>query len=233
MQIDMTSADQRAVGGLRHYMNLVFGWMSLGLAVTGGCGAYMASDPRMIMNLTQNHVLFYGLLIAQVSIVLLLSFMVKSMSASTAKFAFLFYAALTGVTMSTIFLVFTSGSIASTFFVTAAVFGAMSFYGYVTKADLTAMGSLLMMGLFGLILASVVNVWLRSPAVQWATTYIGILIFTGLTAYDTQKIKEMYQSGADGTELETKAAILGALALYLDFINLFFELLQIFGSRRD
>ncbi len=229
----MTSADQRAVGGLRHYMNLVFGWMSLGLAVTGGCGAYMASDPRMIMNLTQNHVLFYGLLIAQVSIVLLLSFMVKSMSASTAKFAFLFYAALTGVTMSTIFLVFTSGSIASTFFVTAAVFGAMSFYGYVTKADLTAMGSLLMMGLFGLILASVVNVWLRSPAVQWATTYIGILIFTGLTAYDTQKIKEMYQSGADGTELETKAAILGALALYLDFINLFFELLQIFGSRRD
>jgi FtsH-binding integral membrane protein len=233
MQIDMTSADQRAVGGLRHYMNLVFGWMSLGLAVTGGCGAYMASDPRMIMNLTQNHVLFYGLLIAQVGIVLLLSFMVKSMSASTAKFAFLFYAALTGVTMSTIFLVFTSGSIASTFFVTAAVFGAMSFYGYVTKADLTAMGSLLMMGLFGLILASVVNVWLRSPAVQWATTYIGILIFTGLTAYDTQKIKEMYQSGADGTELETKAAILGALALYLDFINLFFELLQIFGSRRD
>jgi len=233
MQIDMTSADQRAVGGLRHYMQLVFGWMSLGLAVTGACGAYMASDPHMIVNLMRNHVLFYGLMIAQVGIVMVLSFMVKSMEASTAKFAFLFYAALTGVTMSVIFLVFTSSSIASTFFLTAGVFGLMSAYGYFTKADLTTLGNLCLMGLLGIILASVVNIWLHSPAVQWATTYIGILIFTGLTAYDTQKIKRLYSSEADGTDLETKAAILGALTLYLDFVNLFLMLLQFFGNRRN
>jgi FtsH-binding integral membrane protein len=155
------------------------------------------------------------------------------MEVSTAKFAFLFYAALTGVSLSVIYLVYTSESIAGTFFLTGGLFGIMSAYGYMTKTDLTSMGNLCFMALIGLVLASIVNIWLHSPAIMWATTYIGILVFTGLTAYDSQKIKAMYDSASDGSDVETKSAILGALALYLDFINLFLSLLRAFGRRRD
>jgi FtsH-binding integral membrane protein len=233
MSIDQSPALTRAESGVQHFMHMVFGWMSLGLVVTGACAAYMASDPQRIVNLVHNRGLFYLLLGAEFGLVIFLSAWVARMEASTAKFAFLFYAALTGVTMSVVYLRYTSGSIASTFFLTAGVFGAMSAYGYVTKADLTTIGNMCFMGLLGIILASVVNFWLRSPAVEWATTYIGILVFTGLTAYDTQKIKAIYQPADDGTELETKEAILGALALYLDFINLFLKLLSATGKRRD
>ena len=223
----------RAEAGLRHFMHMVYGWMSLGLFVTGACGAYMASNPQMIVNLIHNTVLFYGIMIAELGLVLVLSAWISKMDISTAKFAFLFYAALTGVSMSVVYLVYTSQSIASTFFLTAGLFGIMSAYGYATKTDLTTMGNLCFMGLIGLILASVVNIWLHSPAIMWATTYIGILIFTGLTAYDSQKIKAMYDVSSDGTDVETKSAILGALALYLDFINLFLSLLRATGRRRD
>jgi hypothetical protein len=233
MNIDQTAVLPRAETGLRHFMHMVYGWMSLGLFVTGACGAYMASDPRMIVNLVHTSFLFYGLMIAEVGLVLVLSAWIGRMEVSTAKFAFLFYAALTGVTLSTVYLVYTSQSIASTFFLTAGLFGVMSAYGYATKTDLTTMGNFLYMALIGLILATVVNIWLHSPAITWATTYIGILIFTGLTAYDSQKIKRMYDASSDGTDIETKSAILGALALYLDFINLFLSLLRATGRRRD
>jgi FtsH-binding integral membrane protein len=233
MDMNQTAVLPRAEAGLRHFMHMVYGWMSLGLLVTGACGAYMASDPRMIVNLVHNPILFYGLMFGELGLVMLLSAAVARMEASTAKFAFLFYAALTGVSLSTVYLVYTSQSIASTFFLTAGVFGIMSAYGYTTKTDLTSMGNLLLMALIGLVLASLVNIWLHSAAIQWATTYIGILVFTGLTAYDSQKIKALYRAGSDGTDEETKGAILGALALYLDFINLFLSLLRATGKRRD
>lgn len=233
MDINQSVVLPRAETGLRHFMHMVFGWMSLGLLVTGACGAYMASDPRMILNLIHTPILFYGLMIAELGLVLVLSMWVAKMDVSTAKFAFLFYAALTGVTMSVVYLTYTGASIASTFFLTAGLFGIMAAYGYTTKADLTTMGNLCFMALIGLILASVVNIWLHSPAIMWITTYIGILIFTGLTAYDAQKIKAMYDASTDGSEIETKSAILGALALYLDFINLFLSLLRATGRRRD
>ncbi|MDE2144025.1 MAG: Bax inhibitor-1/YccA family protein [Elusimicrobia bacterium] len=233
MDMNQTTVLPRAETGLRHFMHMVYGWMSLGLFVTGACGAYMASDPRMIVNLVHNPILFYGLMLGELGLVLFLSAAVARMEASTAKFAFLFYAALTGVSLSTVYLAYTAQSIASTFFLTAGLFGVMAAYGYMTKTDLTTIGNILFMALIGIVLASVVNIWLHSAAIQWATTYIGILVFTGLTAYDSQKIKAIYRPGSDGSEEETKGAILGALALYLDFINLFLSLLRATGKRRD
>ena len=231
MDINETAVLPRAEAGVRHFMHMVYGWMSLGLLVTAACAAYMTSDPRMIVNLVHNPLLYLGLIAAEFGLVIFLSGWVASMEAATAKFAFLFYAALTGVTLSVIFLRYTSESIASTFFITAGTFGAMSAYGYLTKADLTTVGNLCFMALIGLILASVANIWLHSAAISWIATYAGILIFTGLTAYDTQKIKALYQPGAD--DLETKSAISGALSLYLDFINLFLSILRATGRRRD
>lgn len=216
----------------RSFIQKVYAWMSLGLAVTGACALYMASDPRMIMALVQTRPLFYGLMIAEFGLVIYLSGWVKTMEVGTARFAFLFYAALTGVTISVIFLIYTSGSIATTFFIAAGLFSAMSAYGYATKTDLTSMGNFCMMGLLGIILASVVNWWMRSPAVEWAVSYLGILIFVGLTAYDTQKIKAMNIIGNAGTDEDAKEAISGALTLYLDFLNLFLSLLRATGRRR-
>lgn len=216
----------------RSFITKVYGWMSAGLAATGACALYMASDPRMIVNLVQNKLLFYGLIIGELVLVMWLSAAARRMEAATATFLFLFYSALNGITMSVIFLVYTSGSIASTFFLTAGLFGIMSLYGYTTKTDLTSAGNFLFMALIGLILASLVNWWLQSPALYWITTYAGILIFTGLTAYDTQKIKALHAAG-ESDELATKAAILGALTLYLDFINLFLMLLRVMGRRRN
>jgi len=192
----------------------------------------MASDPQMILNLVRIPFLFMGLLVAELLLVVALAGWVAKMEASTAKFAFLFYAALTGVTTSVIFLRYTNGSIASTFFLTAGMFGALCLYGYTTKRDLTSVGNLCIMCLLGMIMASVVNFWLHSPMMYWITTYCGIVIFSGLTAYDAQKIKAIYRPADDGTEAETKEAILGALALYLDFINLFLKLLSATGKRR-
>ncbi|MBI5246966.1 MAG: Bax inhibitor-1/YccA family protein [Elusimicrobia bacterium] len=217
----------------RSFIQKVYAWMSLGLAVTGACALYMASDPRMIVALVQTKILFYGLMLAELGLVVYLSGWVKTMDVGTARFAFLFYSALSGVTLSVIFLIYTRGSIASTFFMTAGMFGAMSAYGYMTKTDLTSMGNFCMMGLLGIILASVVNWFVQSTAVEMVTSYLGILIFVGLTAYDTQKIKAMNTLGNDGTDEDGKEAISGALMLYLDFINLFLSLLRATGRRRD
>ena len=217
----------------RSFIQKVYGWMCTGLLVTGACAAYMASDEQMIRNLVGNRMLFYGLLIAELGLVFWLAGWVERMEASTAKFAFLFYSALNGVTMSVIFLIYTRGSIANAFFLTAGLFGVMSAYGYMTKTDLTSVGNFCFMGLLGIIMASVANWWLKSPAIEWFTTYAGILIFIGLTAYDTQKIKRLNKIGNEGTDEDTKEAISGALTLYLDFVNLFLKLLSATGKRRD
>jgi FtsH-binding integral membrane protein len=232
MDISQPSVVSASEAGVRGFMHRVFSWMAAGLAVTGACSLYMAAHPQMILNMVRNPVMFWGLMIAELGLVFFLSGWVSKMEAATAKFAFLFYAALTGISLSVVFLAYTGASIANTFFVTAGAFGLLAAYGWLTKTDLTSIGNLAGMALMGIILASVVNFWLRSPGLDWAVTYIGILVFTALTAYDTQKIKQIYRDGA-GDEEETKEAILGALALYLDFINLFLDLLRLFGSRRD
>jgi FtsH-binding integral membrane protein len=170
--------------------------------------------------------------VAQLGLVVYLSGWIQNMSASKAMGIFILYSGLTGLTFSFIFLAYTMSSIASTFMVTAGTFAAMSIYGYTTKKDLTSWGSFLFMGLIGIIIASVVNIFLGSETIYWLVTYAGVLIFVGLTAYDTQKIKEMNILGNEGTEEDTKEAISGALRLYLDFINLFLMLLRIMGDRR-
>jgi len=217
----------------RTFIQKVYAWMSVGLAVTGGCALGMASDPQMIVALTQNKILLYGLLIAEFGLVIALAGWIQKMEVNTARFAFLFYSALTGVTISVIFLRYTDASIANAFFMTGGMFALMSGYGYATKTDLTSMGNFMFMGLVGVILASLVNWWVKSPAIDWALSIMSALIFTGLTAYDTQKIKAMNIIGNAGTDEDHKEAISGALTLYLDFINLFLSLLRLTGKRRD
>ena len=234
--------------GLRAYMLGVYNYMALGLGITGVLAlatAYFATtqDPSQAvaqfgngMMLSQLGAVLYGsplkwvVMLAPLAMVFFLSFRIQSMSASTAQTTFWIYAALMGVSLSSIFLVYTGGSIARVFFVTAASFGALSLYGYTTKKDLSGWGSFLFMGLIGVILASVVNIFLGSSALQFAISVIGVLVFAGLTAYDTQQIKEMYYEG-DGSEVAAKKSIMGALRLYLDFINLFLMLLSLFGNR--
>lgn len=223
--------------GLRAYMLKVYNLMALGLAITG-LAAYLAftfavSDGQLTAfgQAIYTSPLRWVVILAPLAFVFFLSFRINSMSVSAAQTTFWVYAALVGLSLSTIFLVYTQTSIVQTFFVTAASFGALSLYGYTTKRDLSAMGSFLIMGLFGLIIASVVNIFLASSAMQFAISVMGVLIFAGLTAYDTQRIKEMYFEG-DDVAVAGRKAIMGALTLYLDFINLFMFLLQFLGNRR-
>lgn len=209
----------------------VYNWMMVGLGLTALTAMLTASSPAIQRLVFGNQLVFFGLIIAELGMVIGLSAAIRRLSAFTATAIFLLYSALTGVTFGAIFLAYTRGSIGSAFFVTAGTFGVMSIYGYATKRDLTAWGSFLFMGLIGFILASVVNIWLHSAMIDWITTYIGIFIFVGLTAYDTQKLKVMAHAGLSGEE-QQKMAILGALTLYLDFINLFLLLLRAFGRRR-
>lgn len=210
----------------------VYSWMSLALGITGLISMLIASSETALRLIVGNSFVFYGLLIGEFLLVAYLSAVVEKLSASLATAVFLLYAALNGLTFSVIFVIYTSASISSTFYITAGTFALTSFYGYVTKSDLTKMGNLLIMALIGLILASIVNLFLQSAAFYWITTYIGVIIFVGLTAYDTQKIKNMNIIGNEGTEEDQKEAIMGALTLYLDFINLFLYLLRIFGRRK-
>lgn len=214
------------------FMSRVYGWMCLALVVTALVAAYTASSPDLIRLIFGNKLVFWGLILGELGLVVWLSAAVQRMSATTATMAFLGYAALNGLTMAAIFLLYTASSIGSTFLITAGTFGVMSVYGYFTKRDLTSLGNLLFMALLGLIIASVVNWFWSNSTLYWITTYAGVLIFTGLVAYDTQKIKNMNIIGNEGTEEDRKESIMGALALYLDFINLFLFLLRLFGSRR-
>ncbi|MFZ0131265.1 MAG: Bax inhibitor-1/YccA family protein [Desulfobacterales bacterium] len=216
------------------FLRSVYNWMAIGLALTGFVAFYVASSQTMQRIIFGNPIVFYGLIIGQLVMVFYLSARVQKMQASTATSLFVAYAALNGLTLSAIFLAYTSSSIASTFFVCAGTFVAASVYGYTTKKDLTSFGSFLFMGLIGIIIASVVNMFLRSSGMTMVISYIGVLLFTGLTVYDTQRLKNM--ALAQPADLEAgvvrKGAILGALSLYLDFINLFLMLLRIMGDRR-
>jgi FtsH-binding integral membrane protein len=219
--------------GLRSHMLRVYNYMSAGLAITGLVAFFfnqwVISSPEMIQ-LIYGSPLQWVIALSPLAFVLVLSFGINKMSFSAAQLTFWGFATVMGLSLSSIFMVYTGTSIARTFFITAATFGAMSLYGYTTKRDLTGMGSFLFMGLIGLIIASVVNIFLASSALAFGISVIGVLIFVGLTAYDTQKIKEMYLE-TDGTEVMGKKALMGALALYLDFINLFLMLLRLFGNR--
>jgi FtsH-binding integral membrane protein len=214
------------------FMRKVYAFMAAGLGATAITALLVASSATAVRFILMNRVVFYGLLLGELAMVWTFSSLVDRMSAVGAAGLFFAYAIVNGLTLSVIFLVYTMSSISSCFFVTAGTFGAMSIYGYLTKRDLTSMGNFMMMGLFGLIIASVVNLFLGSPMIYWATTFFGVLIFVGLTAYDTQKIKRLNVIGNAGTDADHKEAIHGALVLYLDFVNLFLYLLRLLGRRR-
>ena len=233
-----TRADTGIDEGLRAYMLKVYNLMALGLAITGlaawGSFNFAVADGQLTAfgQLIYASAFRWVVILAPLAMVFFLSFRINKMSVPAAQTAFWVYSGLVGLSLSTIFLVYTGESIVRTFFITATAFGGLSLYGYTTKRDLSAMGSFLVMGLFGLIIAMIVNIFLQSSAMQFAISAIGVLIFSGLTAYDTQNIKEMYYEGDDATVAGRKA-IMGALRLYLDFINLFMFLLQFLGNNRS
>ncbi len=215
-------------------MRNVYLWMTFALVMTGLTAAAVATQPQLIQAIFANKLVFWGLMIAELGLVFYLSARIMTMSFVTAGLSFAVYAILNGLTLSFIFLAYTMESISTTFFVTAGTFGAMSLVGYTTKRDLGTLGRILFMALIGVIIATLVNMFVHSSALQFAVSILGVLIFTGLTAYDTQKIKMMVtQSNALGEETVMKLALLGSLTLYLDFINLFLYLLRFFGSSRD
>lgn len=225
-------ADAAAIDqGLRAYMIGVYQFMALGVALTGVV-AYLVSATPAVAQLIFGTGLYWVAILAPLGLVLLLSFGINRMSAGTAQLVFWVYAALNGLSLAVIFMIYPIGDIARVFFISAATFGALSLYGYTTPRSLSAWGSFLFMGLVGVVIASLVNLFLQSSAMTFAISVIGVLVFAGLTAYDTQKIKEMYLE-ADDSETMGKKVIMGALSLYLDFINLFLMLLRLFGSSRE
>ncbi|WP_176084867.1 Bax inhibitor-1/YccA family protein [Martelella sp. HB161492] len=224
--------------GLRAYMLRVYNLMALGLVITGVAAFGVFSLSVSNGQLTQFGQVMYAsplkwlVMFAPLIAFFFLAFRINKMTVAAAQGAFWVYAALTGLSLSTIFLVYTGQSIVQTFFITAASFGALSLYGYTTRRDLSAMGSFMVMGLFGIIIAMLVNIFLQSAALSFAVSVLGVLVFAGLTAWDTQKIKEMYYEG-DGHEVAGRKAVMGALTLYLDFINMFLFLLRLFGNSRN
>lgn len=215
-----------------NFIAKVYGWMCAALVVTGLTAWYVAQTEELILALLSNKFLFYGLLIGEVLLVGYISKALPTMNVMMAKALFFLYAMANGLTLSLIFVIFTASSIASSFFITAGTFAVMSIYGYFTKSDLTSMGRILMMGLIGLIIASIVNIFMQSTMMHWIISYVVVFIFTGLIAYDTQKIKEMNIIGNEGTDEDTKESLMGPLTLYLDFVNLFLYILRIFGDRK-
>ena len=229
----ITVSRDRAEVRVNTYVRSVYNWMCIGLAVTGFLAYYVANNDSM-RNMISGGMLWV-IIIAELGLVFAISGMIDRMSAGTATALFVLYSALNGAMLSSIFVVYSSSSIASTFFICAGTFLGCSIYGWTTKRDLTSIGGFMMMGLIGIIIASLVNIFMGSAMVNAVISYIGVIVFVGLTAYDTQKIKDMALSqpdGLDGAAIR-KGAILGALSLYLDFINLFLMLLRIFGSSRD
>lgn len=211
----------------------VYVWMALALVITGFTAYYVASNETLITAIVTNQVLFWGLVIGELALVFGLSAAINKLSLTTATLLFVLYSVINGVTMSFIFLLYTFSSITSVFFITAGTFAAMALFGYFTKTDLTSMGKILMMALIGIIIATIVNIFTKSTGLAMILNYLGVLVFVGLTAYDSQKIKQMLLMAPDAGEGAQKLALLGALSLYLDFINLFIHLLRILGTRRD
>jgi FtsH-binding integral membrane protein len=216
--------------GLRDYMLRIYNYMASALALTG-IVAYVFANSGMYMAIARTPAIWLVML-APLGLVMWLSFGINRLSAAAAQAIFWVYAALMGISLASVFLVFTGASVARVFFITAGTFAAMSLYGYTTRRDLSQLGAFLFMGLIGIVIASLVNLFIASSALQFAISVIGVLVFTGLTAYDTQTIKEMYWEG-DGYEIAGKKAVMGALRLYLDFVNLFMMLIQLLGVRRD
>jgi FtsH-binding integral membrane protein len=223
----------RAQIQVNEFIRSVYNWMAIGLGLTGIVAFYVSNNETLLKLIFGNQLIFFGLIIGELVLVFSISARVHKMRASTATSLFVLYAALNGATISAIFLIYTRSSITSTFFICAATFIASSIYGMVTKRDLTSMGQFMIMGLIGIVIASVVNLFVRSSGMSLIVSYIGVIVFVGLTAYDTQKLKTMALSQPEGIDSGTvrKGAILGALALYLDFINLFLMLLRILGNR--
>ncbi len=226
---DITAGKAVTREGVSDFFRGVFTWMTLGLAITGFVSYFISMDKTVVGYLYSHILLFYLLIGLQLAAVLGLSFGINRMPADVSEAIFLLYSALTGVTFSFIFLVYTSQSIGEVFLITSASFGLLAFLGYTTKRDLTEMGNFMMVGLFAIIIAMVVNFFLHSSTLMYVVSVLGVVIFLGLTAYDMQKLKQIYLSGSFDTRKET---VLGALTLYLDFINLFLMLLTLFGGRR-
>ena len=228
----MNYASQRTLAGARtaapDLLWVTYRWMTLGLATTGLVALGIAHSPAAIDALIGNRILFYGLLFGQLGLVFALSAAASRVSTPVAALMFLGYAALTGVTFSTLFLVYTASSIASTFFVTAGAFAGLSVFGAVTRRDLSAIGRFGLFALIGVVLASLVNLFLKSSGLEWLITVVGVLLFAALTAYDTQRLKAIFERG----DAPANLPLVGALTLYLDFINMFLFLLRIVGDRR-
>ncbi len=217
--------------GLRAYMLKVYTYMCFGLALSGAAAFAVSTSPALISTMF-NTPLKWVVLFAPVAMVFFLSFRIHRMSYASAQIAFWVYAGLMGISLAPIFLIYAGADITRVFLITSGAFAGLSLYGYTTKRDLTAFGSFLMIGLFGIIIASLVNIFIPSTALSFGISVVGVLVFAGLTAYDTQKIKEYYYAG-DDAETQGKTAIMGALSLYLDFINLFLMLLRLFGNNRS
>lgn len=217
--------------GTSGLMSRVFAWQTAGLLLSTVVALFVAGTPTLITMLLKNKILLYGLMIAQVGAVFWLSASAHKMSFNTMAGVYLAYAGLTGATLSIIFVVYTMSSIAMCFGIAAGMFGVMALYGYLTKADLSGFGSIMFMGLIGILIASLVNIFMRSETAGYVISFLSVLVFTGLTAYDIQKIKHFGESAYDNESLR-KASILGALTLYLDFINIFLSLLHLLGGRR-
>ena len=212
-------------------MRKVYVWMTLALVITGVTAYGVATSPGLMMAIATNKLLFWGLIIAEFGLVVAISAAINKLSLTTATLLFVLYSVINGATLSFIFAIYTMSSIASVFFITAGTFAVMAVIGYTTKKDLTSMGRILFMALIGIIIATIVNIFLKSTGLQMIVSYLGVLIFVGLTAYDSQKIKQMLLMAPDAGEGAQKIALLGALSLYLDFVNLFIYLLRIFGRR--
>ncbi|MBS1237099.1 MAG: putative cold-shock inducible rane protein [Deltaproteobacteria bacterium] len=230
-----TAVGTRAEVLVSDYVRSVYNWMGIGLALTGFVAYYVSTSESLLRLVFGNPLVLLVLIVVELGLVFSIAGMVNRMSAGTATALFVIYSGLNGVTLSSIFLLYVQSSIVSTFFVCAATFIACSLYGWMTKKDLTSLGGFMMMGLIGIVIASLVNLFIKSSSMSMIISYIGVFVFVGLTAYDTQKIKHMAMTqpaNLDGAVVR-KGAILGALSLYLDFINLFLMLLSIFGQRRD
>lgn len=214
-------------------MRKVYVWMALALVITGITAFGIANNPSLAYTIVTNRLLFWGLVIAEFGLVVAISGAINRLSITTATLLFILYSVINGATLSVIFLAYTLTSIANVFFITAGTFGVMAFLGYTTKKDLTSLGRMMFIGLIGIIIATIVNLFLGSSMLNMIVSYVGVVIFVGLTAYDSQKIKHMLYEADSMDEGAQKLALLGSLTLYLDFINLFLMLLRIFGGNKD
>lgn len=227
-----TSREEKVAAAFPALMRKVYLWMALALTITGFAAWLVATNASVQQVIFGNQIVFYGLIIAELALVIGVSAAINKLSLTVATLMFVLYSVINGALLSTIFFVYTMGSIATVFFITAGTFAAMSVFGFVTKKDLSSWGKILMMLLIGVIIATIVNIFVKSGPLNTIVSYVGVLVFVGLTAYDTQKIKQMCLQAPDTGETMQKYALLGALSLYLDFINLFIYLLRIFGKRQ-